>query len=518
MRRSVFLLTLALIAVFGAFLVWRATPEGLGLSDDSIAYIAGARSLLAGDGYREPWLESNQPVTHFPPAFSGVLALIGLAGINPINAAHVLNALLFGMNAALLGVLGWRMTRSQVAGIILALLFVLNDSLLRVHAVAMSEPLFLFFSLLAFLSFAIHFEKEKPAWLAVTGLLTSLAYLVRYSGLALLATFVVAILLLKEDWRKRITGVLIFLAGCIPLMAAWSIRNRLAAGNTTNRLLIWHPVTGDTLNQGLRTFSEFMVPVEEWRRLLFKTPGIFVSVIAVILLAILVWILVNGLRRFFKPASPMPEIIGLTSGLYVFGYLASVLFSISLFDASTPLKLRILAPVYLPLLLFLVGAGTWLWNRRPYAWRAMVLGVAALVFGMSITGQARTVQELSRGGQGYASFKWYDSKIMAYLRTLPGDVAIYTNEPGAVYLYTGRSCRVLPERVDPVTGLMWDNFEAGVALLQQDVLSGSAVLVVFDTDPNDARTDYEQMSAGLVPVLKSGGDVIYQAPPPQELK
>lgn len=518
MRRVVFPIIIGLIALFGASLVWIATPEGLGLSDDSIAYIAGARSLLAGDGYREAWLESNQPVTHFPPAFSGILALVGLSGINPINAARALNALLFGVNAALLGLLGWRMTKSQAAGIVLALLFIVNDSLLRVHAVAMSEPLFLFFSLLAFLSFDLHFKKTRIGWLVAAGFLASLAYLTRYSGLALIATFAVALILLKETWRKGIAALLVFLAGCLPLMAAWSLRNRLVAGNTTNRILIWHPVTGETLEQGLRTFSEFLVPVEEWRRELFRTPEIFTALVLLILLAILIWILVNGLRRFFKPSSRMPETIGFTNGLYVFGYLASVLFSISLFDASTPLKVRILAPVYPPLMLFLTGAGVWLWKRRSFAWRVIIIGLAALILGSSITGQVRTVQELSRGGQGYASFKWYDSMIMDYLETLPRDIAVYTNEPGAVYLYTGRGCRVLPARVDPVTGLMWDNFEVGIAILRQDVLSGDAVLVVFDMDGDDSQTDYELMTAGLHPIMKSGGGVIYQAPPSQELK
>ena len=65
--RLVSFLTLILLAVIGTFIVLKATPEGLELSDDSIAYIAGARSMLAGNGYREMWLESNGPVTHFPP-------------------------------------------------------------------------------------------------------------------------------------------------------------------------------------------------------------------------------------------------------------------------------------------------------------------------------------------------------------------------------------------------------------------------------------------------------------------
>ncbi|RJP47718.1 MAG: phospholipid carrier-dependent glycosyltransferase [Anaerolineaceae bacterium] len=505
-------LTLGLIAILGALLIFKATPDGLGLSDDSVAYIAGARSLLAGEGYRAAWLETNKPVTHFPPAFSGTLAFIGITGADPINGARLLNTLLFGVNAALLGLLGWRMTKSSVAGIILAALFVANDSLLRVHAVAMSEPLFLFFSLIAFLVFAFYFETNKPIWLIAAGILTSLAYLTRYSGLALVATFVVALILLNDTWKKRIASVAIFLASFMPLVIAWSIRNRLVAGNATNRTMVWHPVTPETLEQGLRTFSEFLIPIEEWRRELFKMPEIFIWIIVVILLAILLWILVNGLQRFFKPSTPMPEVVGFTNGLYIFGYLASVLFSISLFDASTPLKVRILAPVYLPLLLLLVNAGGWVWNRRPRVGQAIVVGLAALIFSISALGQARTVTELSKGGTGFASFKWYDSEVMDYLATLDG-LAIYTNEPGAVYLYTGRGCRVLPQRVDPVTGLAWDNFDAGVEIVHNDVLSGNAILALFDVDVKDAN-DIALLTDGLYLIMKSGGDAVYYAPPP----
>ncbi len=509
-----------LLAVIGTFLTLTATPEGLGLSDDSIAYIAGARSLLAGQGYREAWLESNQFVTHFPPAFSGTLALVGLAGIDPVNGARLVNTLLFGVNAALLGLLGWRMTKSSVAGMLAAALFIVNDSLLRVHAVAMSEPLFLFFSLLAFLSFAFALTpipspdehgRGGKGWLALTGILSALAYLTRYSGLALVATFVVALILLNDTWKKRLTSVAIFLAGFLPLVIAWSVRNRLVAGNATNRTTIWHPVTAETLDQGLRTFSEFLVPVEEWRRELFKTPEIFVAVIVILSLAILSWIMVNGLRRFFQPSTSMPEVIGFANGLYIFGYLASVLFSISLFDASTPLKVRILAPVYLPLLLLTVHAGVWMWNRFRRAGRVIVVGLAALVFSVSALGQVRTVTSLAGGGTGYASFKWYDSKVMDYLKTLDG-LPIYTNEPGAVYLYTGRGCRVLPQRVDPVTGLAWDNFNEGVENVRNEVRSGHAVLALFDVNAQDP--DYAMLTEGLYPIMKSGGDVVFYAPPP----
>src|SRR5215510_9482796 len=152
-------ITLSLIALIGMVLIFRATPQGLGLSDDSIAYIAGARSMVAGNGYREAWLASNQPVTHFPPSFSAVLAFFGLFGIDPLHAVRWVNALLFGLNAALLGILGWRMTPSLSAGLVLAALFVTSGEMFRIHAVAMSEPLFIFLSLLSFWMFDLYFER-----------------------------------------------------------------------------------------------------------------------------------------------------------------------------------------------------------------------------------------------------------------------------------------------------------------------------------------------------------------------
>ena len=186
--RFVSFLALTVIALIGMVLIIRATPNGLGLSDDSIAYIAGARSMAAGDGYREAWLASNQPVTHFPPAFSSVLALFGRFGMDPLRAARWVNALLFGANAALLGILGWRMTPSLTAGVVLAALFVASGEMFSVHAVAMSEPLFIFLSLLAFWMFDLYFERDHHwLWMIACGIFVGLAYLTRYAALALVA-------------------------------------------------------------------------------------------------------------------------------------------------------------------------------------------------------------------------------------------------------------------------------------------------------------------------------------------
>ena len=93
-----------------------------------------------------------------------------------------------------------------------------------------------------------------------------------------------------------------------------------------------------------------------------------------------------------------------------------------------------------------------------------------------------------KSGLGYASFKWYNSETMAYLRQLPEDVMIYTNEPAAVYLYTGRGNYVLPDRLDSATAQVRAGFEEGIERMQKDINNGNAVLAIFDGGEVSAGT------------------------------
>ncbi len=529
-RQFLLIIALGLIAVSAVGLVLYSTPQGLGLSDDSIAYIAGARSILSGQGYREAWLASNQPVTHFPPGFSSILALIGISGLDPLRGTRFLNSILFGANAFLLGIIGWRMTRSQVAAVALALLFAVNASLLNAHADAMSEPLYIFFSLGAFLTFSQYFAvlsspSGSPAgvlrkgqgerWLIATGCLTSFAYLTRYAGLALLATFLLALILLHDTWRKRLTSAVILIFSAIPFFLGWSIRNKIVADNATNRTLIWHPLTAENINTGFYNMSEFLVPVEAWRRALVNIPNLFQLILLVITLSLLVWVVYKGLKKFLQPSSAQPEILSFTSGLYIFGYLASIISSMLLFDASTKFKLRILSPVYVSLLILLIMFGYWLWQKRVMIWSSLVVIIALLVFALSAYDTSIAVAKLHKGGLGYASFQWYDSEAMAYLRELPKDTRIYTNQPGPVYLYADRPSYVLPDLVDPVTDLPREGYAEGVKALRDDVSSGNAVLALFKfgAEPEDIQAIYVQLSQDLYLAHESHGDKIYSAFP-----
>ncbi len=521
-------LGLLLLMVAGTFLVLRATPEGLGLSDDSIAYIAGARSLLAGDGYREAWLATNGYVTHFPPGFSSALAFIGLFGLDPLRGARFLNAILFGLNAGLLGVIAWRMTPSLFAGLVLAALFVFNGDLLQVHTVAMSEPLFICLSLCSLWNFDLYFERPPSSigkgvagewwWLIACASFAGLAYLTRYAGLALAATFIVAIFVLRTTWRKRLTSIGIFLAGFLPWVLAWALRNRIIADNATNRAFAWHPITAETLNQGVRVFMDFLVPVAAWYKWAIKLPVVPEALTFLILGSVIVWTAIRA-WKYLSPLTPRPsptgkgtqgtrEVISFTVGLFLIAYLASIVASMTMFDAATKFKLRIISPVFVCLFILLVYVIMQLRKKN----RSLAIALTLILLGFSFYKQAITVNAWAKGRQGYASFQWYDSDAMAYLRELPDDVAIFTNQPAAVYLYVGRGALSLPTGYDSARAESIPGFEEGVERMQAEVNAGRAVLVIFDDGANIAG-EVDALTEGLNLAHKSQGDSIYTQQP-----
>lgn len=510
------------ISLAAGLTLWYVTPAGLGLTNDSAAYIGGARSILAGSGYSDIWLDSSlEPVTHYPPLLSLALSGIGLLGLDPYRGARVLHIFLFAANTALVGLLGARMTKSSLAAIFLSLLFASNAQLLKIHAYVLSEPLFLFFSLSAFLFFDFALAAPQGSrftryLLIITGFLTGLAFLSRYSGLALIATFVLALFLSYPHWRTRFVKIAQFLAGAVPPIAVWFTRNALVAETATNRSFQFHPILWSNVELGFYNLSEFLMPFEPWRRILMRSGWLPWLLLALGLL-LLAWLLVRAWKLFFHAESSTSPLVFAT-GLYAFGYLGAVLFSMSFFDASTKFQHRILSPLYLAWMLL----AAWVFFRvRDYlpslgknrVWA--VVPVALLMLGFSLLGFQQTVLVLRESGQGYASWKWRDSMIMSRLEALPADVVVYTNTPPAVYLVAGRASRVIPTRIDPVDNLPRGNYEQDLAEMRAELLSGQAVLALFDTSGIEDALGAENFAAfidGLVVLEKAQGDSLYGKP------
>jgi hypothetical protein len=518
-QNILFLAALGLLSLAGMLFLRESTPFGFGLSNDSAAYVAGARSIMQGQGYVDSWLDGHlEPITHYPPLFSIVLAAFGtLSGMDPIRSARLINGLFYGGNIILLGLLGRKMTRSNVAGFVLALLFTASGPLFRVSAYVLSEPLFIFLGLLGFLFFASYFDTRRRSWLVASGIAIGLSCLARYTGLAILATFIVALVLLSGHWRNWLADFGIFLGSSLPWFIAWLVRNELVAGNATNRVWAWHPLTQKKINYGVSRLSYLFIPVDDWRSRLLLLTKIFYVVLLLVGLVILAWLLFTWWRYSLKKTAPVSQInlLAFLSGLYIFGYLLSMVVAMSLYDPATRFQDRILAPVMICLLTLAVAGGMWLWRtHRP----ALQIGVLT-VLGFALVTQGlylfQVADYIRNNGLGYDSWRWRDADSVNFIQQLPDSVFIYSNSAPAVYLTTGKPSRIMP-RVYNENASQAD-YDQALADFKEQIWQEKAVLVIFDArnidEDSDIQTNLDIVTSDLKLYRKYGDDYIYMGRP-----
>lgn len=511
-RKFLFPLFLSILAFVAIFVMEMATPAGAGLANDSVAYIAGARSILQGTGYSDIWLDSVlEPITHYPPLLSITLSAIGLTGVDPLRSVRVLNIFLFGMNTLLICLLGYKLTRSKILSVWIGAIFLLNSSLLRVSLYAMSEPLFLFLNFAAFLVYFLALEHpDRPVWLALVGLFSGLAILTRYSGLALIPTFSLMILVSRVEFKQKTRNLVLFLLPVILLVGAWFARNKLVASSVTNRTLEFHPITVENITPAIFNLARIFLPIDAIRDPLYIS-GLWTVLLvfgAIGLFGYSLWLI----HQAFTTKLDLTNNAITALLVYFFSYLGSIFFSISFFDHSTKFQDRILAPAIV--VFFLVSAHLLQLMIQAFGNGKYAI-VTKLLYGLvilgsivvSLAGELNAMKAFSSEGQGYASWKYHDSTIMAALKTLPKGVTIYTNTPPAVYLVTGRSVKVLPTKVDPVSNTVRSGFDQDLAEMIGQIRNGKAYLAIFNTNDLESSEQFgllDEIRSQLTRLKKTG--------------
>jgi len=521
-----------------------STTAGLGFGNDSVAYVGAARNILDGNGYaRTSGGGEIKPLTHYPPLFSLTLAAgSALIRYDPIRVARALIIFLWGLSAFLGGWLTWRMSRSMIAGLVFAFLLAANGPLLFVYAVIMSEPLYIGLTFAAFLLLFAYFQRlpspngtsarqgrgaggEGGAgghWLLAAGAASGLVYLTRYSGLALLATFAAVLFLIESGWKAKIRSILIYIAGALPFILAWTLRNTLRGLSVTNRVLSYHPIPAEKIDYGIREVWDWLIPgwfggfTADWPVLSILRdsrdwPGTPYLAVGIVSAALLVWLALTAWRLWNAEKQNPPIVLFFTSTLYLFVYLAAILFSMFFFDASTPFRDRILAPIYISLLTVFVMLGVWSWRTGKWPLQALTIILALSVASVSVANASRTVTRLQTDPLGFASARWRNSKLIAAINALPPDTILYSNSPTAIYILTNRPAYIMPTPIDPVDNQPRGNFDEGVTQIRADLTAGKVVLVVFQ--PESENHDLlEKLTSGIPLFFKAGDGQIFGTP------
>ena len=252
---------LSALAVIAIVLGGVATSKyGAGVSSDSTKYLSVAQNVLAGNGLFD---HKGAPLLSWPPLYPIILAgLSRVTGLDVFVAGWYLNIFLLGLNVFLSGVIFYRVFPDKPLYAYLAAIFVLlSISALRIHATISSDPLYLTLTL-AFLIVVDDYIKRRSfrafAWMVI---LSILAPLLRYVGLAITVT--AGIVILIENWKSpRIflrDGMILGFLSVLPI-AWWLIVHNLMTYNSLWGLSSQPVDVGENISMAFTKMLHWFVP------------------------------------------------------------------------------------------------------------------------------------------------------------------------------------------------------------------------------------------------------------------
>lgn len=470
------ILLLLLTAAAGLFLY--TTPNGVGLTNDSAAYIGGARSIAKGLGYVRIGGDGlPRPITQFPPMTSVVIWIFAqLLRVDALEAARFVNLFCYLLNLSLIFILVRQMTKSRFLSIAAGVLFLCCGPVLQAHVYGLSEALFLVFMLAALnlLYLSVCKARRGLIW-GMIGLLIGCCVLTRYAGLSVLAAALCFCLCSFPDWRLRFHAVLMILIGFFLPVVPWLIRNQSVQENAVNRSLSIHFPGMDKINEGVTTLAEFFLPefggfVEKFRLLW----GILLGASILLLTAWCVFKVIRGLSRKSSSVSG-----ALMISLQAVCYLCLLFLTAVFVDGSTIFDNRMLLPFFvLILILVCVWAGS-LIRRGGFLKVAAMMGVILFAL-VLVEDESDLIRLYHSDGQGFAGNEWIDSETRMAALDLPANVHIFSNRQTFLGLMNDQPSFIIPPMVNAANDAERNTFEDERAWMRDEVLSGKAYVVIFN--------------------------------------
>jgi len=522
-----------MLFVIGAGIGWWSMPNSAVPANDSSTYIGVARNLTSDEqrvhGITSPFSHElsglspdeavanigHQPVTAWPPLYPASLAAGSIVSLSIESMARLINALAFGIVAALTAVMVLRLGGSAIAAGLAAVLFSCGISTVTVFAIAGTEPLYLALQVGALVVAGSLARRVTIGSGVAFVALAAGAALARYVGVAVVATGVLMVWTTAAPVsRVRRLAVGGSMAVAVLPVAAWLLNVRNVPGFHGDLV---YRARFDELTGTMRSMGEWFVPQDQlqgWRVPLALLGGVVVVGLSGRAFA-------NVARR--SPARPVdapgathqsthtadtsdtadaadtaheriasllepgePDLrLAATIIVHAVLYEIFVLVSASFADHAIPLGYRLTLPLA-PSILALVFAGTERSLRAipQRTWRIAASSAIAMLVVVAIGLQGRDSYDrvLSRSPAGLWSTVPSSAPIEA-VRALPSTTVVFTNQPSAIYGLTGRPVLALPLVTSPMTGAANPNAARDVDQLVSMLARGDTVLVI---DPRTA--------------------------------
>src|SRR5450432_605032 len=427
-----------LAALIGFFLIRIFLKHsGIGVSPDSVTYIAAARHLVHGMGFKS---FDNLPVVDFPFAYPFFLTIISFfTSLDPLQFGGWLNGILFGVLLYMSGCImnGFHKTTGWYKRILL-LCILFSPALQEVYSMLWSETVFIILILFFIPSITNYLKFKTNKWLWISAGICALTCLTRYAGVFMMLTGGTIVFFNKENpLLKRIMDCLIFGILSIPLLVLNIIRNFWLTGLATG--------IRPRSEAGLLKIMEYFGDVLSDWILIDRSSGFAVFLT---ILVLLLFVIIIVFRRYKKSASGLEYVIAVT-GLT---YLVFMLFSYSI-TRYEPFTSRLISPIFIPLLWSLTSWIPGFISEKTYSMKWVagipVLLVAAWFINRELAADWEYYDGVKDAGiPGYREDPFKQTEIVQFLGKNKNDFnprfPIYSNAGDAVYFVTGLPALQLP--------------------------------------------------------------------------
>jgi hypothetical protein len=443
-EQKIIILTSGFFGICGAFTIYFVTPWGPSVGSDSVMYLLSAKNLIDVGYLGIIWGQGSfEPLAHYPPALSLLIAGLYASGIDVLSAMRIVDIVSFGLFLFFVGFISYGITRKFSLSIQLSILFFCTPFIFASYTSAMSEGLFYFFMVIGLLFLLLYFETKSRSTLIFSAILTLGAFMTRYMGIVIPIVCILGIVFLSQQNRKnRIFDTLIFSLISPGLSLIWFLWNFLATSHFGGRM-----VKGEV--DLWKSSIEFRLGLSSviWNWLTLNS-NVVVSYtarkvsISLFLFVIVILCVLLFYKVFQHPNKKYLTLIrwiilfALTAGLYIAVYFCAFAF-------TTPLPFldeRIATPIYIAIIMTIFGIiflAIEIWQGAK--WLKWLSWVFLVIIISSYLPKTITLANTMRSdGGGYTSKTWRESPVIFAVRQLPENIPIVTNDPAAVLFLTSR--------------------------------------------------------------------------------
>ncbi len=526
-----FWLILLLISLVGGGLLTYASRGGLVVEADVASYYSAAQNLVSGKGFGIFYPSGRfEFFSLWAPLFSFVLAGLSLMTADIFELVRWLNVCLFFAFIFMVGGFIFLLSKSIFLSILTSTLVAFSPLFIKVYVAALSEPLFLLFSLAGMFGTLVYINNQKSVFFYLSAFSIGLAVMTRYAGIPLALTTCIGLFLflrspLKERlWKTVKFGLVSMLGPAIWFWVVW--RN---TGTLGGRQIIMdenHRQSFNIIKGWLITrFSNWITDgahiawIEDPRY--YKPFWIIMIILFIVLSGLLVYFLSHKLGAKYYEFPGFREMVLFL--LFIIIYISFLVISY-VYSVKNALVDRIFSPIELFTLLFLVALiiviGHLIDNKKR-VWLASIPLMLLCV--MTVFKGVPEVLRYPAGGIGYNNLQSRSSLILQKIRDIPPDVKLISNEGSYLLFHLNKFPYPIMELYQTTPN--WDfpiygsdmNDPSQIVFRQEQ-----AALIIFPSFSNELSVLYgdqitirmEKMTEGLFQYYSgSDGEVyFYQKP------